>query len=201
MIDLPDGQLDVAIRKAKQIKKFYPVEGDYHDLSRFENDEFDLVFIFEALCHSDTKWLVAKEIYRVLKPGCITIIADGYSGKENCQLTKTEMLAKDLTGKGVSVNDFESYNTVRTIMLDTGFVIISEEDVSNLIIPNLSRYENMAAKTIFNHPAFGHWFVKLFPQEFALNAISGYLMPLGIKMGINKYYLSVFQKKCAANNT
>jgi arsenite methyltransferase len=194
-IDLPDGQLDVAKRKANQVKNFYPLDGDYHDLSRFEKDEFDVIFIFEALCHSDTKWLVARETHRVLKPGGIFIIADGYLGEEKRQLTKTELLAIELTGKGMSVNDFESYPAVRTIMLDSGFEIIFEEDVSDFTLPNVSRYEQMAAKAVFNHPAFGHWFVKIFPQEFSFNAISGYLMPLVIKMGIARYYLSVFRKK------
>ncbi len=80
-LDISGGQLDYAFKKARRVNNYHPEFGDYHDLSRFENRSFDIVFVVEALCYSTDKDKVLAEVYRVLKKGGVFIIFDGYSNK------------------------------------------------------------------------------------------------------------------------
>lgn len=68
-IDISEGQLGFAVKKAKRIPNYHPIKGDYHNLSQYQNGQFDIVFVVEALCYSQEKEKVLKEVYRVLKPG------------------------------------------------------------------------------------------------------------------------------------
>lgn len=68
-IDISEGQLDFAAKKAKKLSNYHPIKGDYHNLSHYHTGQFDIVFVVEALCYSQEKEKVLKEVYRILKPG------------------------------------------------------------------------------------------------------------------------------------
>jgi len=193
-IDLPNSLLDVAKRAAKKVPNFYPMEGNYHDLSRYDRAQFDVVFAIESLCHSTKKEKVFNEIWRVLRKDGTFIIIDGYLGKPEKSLNDNERLAKKLTEKGMMVEDFEYYGDIKEKIEQLGFKIIEEEDVTRLIIPTLKRFESLARKTLFNHPRLGRVIVKLLPDEFTANAISGYLMPVIVELSLAKYTILVVKK-------
>ena len=64
-IDLPNGHLNFAAKNSKGLNNFKPEEGDFHDLSKYPKKSFDIVFIIEALCHSNQKEKVIKQVKRV----------------------------------------------------------------------------------------------------------------------------------------
>lgn len=43
--------------------------GDYHDLSQFEDNSYDIVFVMEALCYSTDKPRVLREVSEKLRDG------------------------------------------------------------------------------------------------------------------------------------
>lgn len=107
----------------------------------------DIVFVIESLCHSSTKKRVFKEVKRVLKRNGVFIIFDGYTGKKATKLTKDELLAKKLTEKGMSVDNFDYYPDFRKDLTNSELKIIEEEeDVSLLILPTLRKFEKLATK-------------------------------------------------------
>ena len=185
-IDLSGGQ---------QTLNFSLVEGDYHDLDRYPKAYFDVVFVIEGLCHSTQKGQVAAEVWRVLKDGGVFIVFDGYLGRSEGSLNANERLAKKLTECGMLVANFERYEDVKEKILRAGFNTSHEEDVSNLIVPTLRRFESLARKTIFAYPQLGRLLVRLLPKEFSYNAISGYLMPLLIELGVAKYVALIVEKR------
>ena len=193
-IDLPNGQLDTAIRKSTKIPNFHPKEGDYHNLSTYPADYFDIIFMIEALCHSAHKEKVFREVKRVLKKGGIFAIFDGYLGKPRSALTKDELLASQLTEKGMLIKYFEYYPQVKENLLKEGFKEIYEEDVSGLILPTLRRFEKKA-NVLFSMPnQLARVILFLFPHEFTNNALSGYLMPTLIEIGVAKYIILIAEK-------
>jgi len=194
-IDLPGGQLDIAKKEVKKTPNFYPVEGDYHDLSCYGDNQFNIIFVIESLCYSTKKEKVFKEARRVLKSGGVIIVIDGYLGKPEQSLTSDERLAKKLMERGMMVEDFEYYPAFREKIKRAEFRIVMEEDDSRFITPTLKRFESLASKTLFNYPKLGRLIVKLPPGEFSANAISAYLMPILIKLGIAKYMILVAQKQ------
>ncbi len=193
-LDLPEGQLPPAKKSAKKTSNFTVVQGNFHNLQHFEEKSFDLVFIIEALCYSTKKEVVAKEVNRILKGKGIFIIADGYLGKKEESLKENELLAKKLVEKGMLVNKFENYKTVKNKITKAGFTLLEEEEVSEFILPTLYRFEKLA-RVAFQSTLFAKILVKTLPNAFTHNAVSGYLMPNLVKKGIAKYFLSVFEKR------
>lgn len=194
-IDLPNGQLDSAVDKGKKVKNFFPSEGDFHDLSRFDSETFDVVFVVESLCHSNSKGKVLDEAERVLKKGGVFIVIDGFSGKAEEQLTDEEKLAINLVAKGMMVPVFDYYESFMEEIKRRNFEIILEEDASPLIMPTLKKLER-PAKKFFALPTFAaKTIVRSLPTEFTYNSISGYLMPPLINEGIAQYRI-VAAKKC-----
>jgi len=194
-VDLSGGQLDVVKKKAGRIRNFSPVEGDYHDLSRYPNDHFDVVFVIEGLCHSTQKGQVATEVWRALRNGGVFIVFDGYLGRSKSSLNVDERLAKRLTERGMMVDNFERYEDVWEEILRAGFGVVYKEDVSRFIVPTLRRFETLARKTIFAHPMLGRFVARLLPNEFAFNAVPAYLMPLLVEIGVAKYMILVVEKQ------
>lgn len=193
-IDLPNGQVDYALSKAKMLKNFHPREGDYHNLRYYQPNSFDIVFIIEALCHSNNKEKVFNEVKRILKNDGMFIIFDGYSGKSEPLMTKEELLVKKLTERGMFVSSFDYYPEFKSKLIKSGFTPIYEEDVSMLIMPSLRKFESQA-RIYFSLPLFITRLVnKIFPSAFINNVISGYLMPTLEKLGLSTYMILVVKK-------
>src|SRR3989338_2696408 len=98
-IDISETQLSPAFKYAQRVKNYHPALGDYHDLKRFNDATFDVVFILEALCYSMRKETVLREVHRVLKDGGLFIVFDGYSNKEPHELTENELTIHSLIEK------------------------------------------------------------------------------------------------------
>ena len=192
-IDISPSQLGRALRKAKLAQNYHPELGDYHILDKFEDNEFDIVFVVEALCYSGRKDRVLSEIYRILKPGGVFIIFDGYRKQAETSWTKEQQLAETLIERGMALNKFESYESFRKKTAESKLTIESEEDVSSYVIPTMEKFERLANR-LFNSPLLAKIIVKILPKEFTYNAISGYLMPTLIKMGVAAYIITILKK-------
>jgi ubiquinone/menaquinone biosynthesis C-methylase UbiE len=192
-LDLPDGQASFAIKKSKKTKNFRVVEGDFHDLSQFPENHFDIGFIVEALCHSSDKAKVLREVRRVLKPGGRFIIFDAYT--KDRKLTETEITIKKLVERGMAVPDFPFISDFKKIINDSGFRIVKEEDLSPMTIPTFKRIEKYANRFFNFRRPIQKAIVKIFPPIFLYNAISGYLLKDSIESELSRYMLFVIEKK------
>lgn len=108
----PDVEFSATDLSTKPKSKFYKLEntnfvyGDFHNLEQYEDNFFDLVFVMEALCHSNNKKKVLEEISRILKVGGKVVIYDGYFGKSYEELSEFEKTASRLTSTGMAVGKF-----------------------------------------------------------------------------------------------
>lgn len=193
-LDLPIGQTDTAINKAAQVGNFQMQRGDFHNLSIFEDQSFDVVFVIEALCHSTNKVVVAREVNRVLKQGGVFFIADGYLRKQDHSLTNEELLTQKLLAKGMMVEEFEIYDNVRDKIVSGGFDLLSEEDVTQFVIPTAQKFEKLACMFL-SLGLLAKIFLKIFPNDFSHNIVSGYLFPDMLRANLGCYYLSIFKRK------
>lgn len=191
-IDLSSEQIKFARKRAKKADNYYPEEGDYHNLRKFSERQFDTIFIVEALCHSSQKEKVLEEVHRILRKGGVFIIFDGYLKKSYSALNKQERLAKKLTERALAVQNFEEYSSFLKKARAYHFTI-EEEDVSRFILPTLYRFENLA-KIFFTYPFLAKLIIKIFPKEFTYNTISGLLMPTLIKLGVGGYFITILKK-------
>ncbi|MFA4872845.1 MAG: class I SAM-dependent methyltransferase [Patescibacteria group bacterium] len=191
-IDLSPGQLAYAEKRGRRFPNYFPTQGDYHDLSRYAPDTFDIVFVVEALCYSREKEKVLDEVYRVLKKGGYFIISDGYRSASN--LDEAEKLACRLCERGMALEVFDTYDEFLRVIKLSKFSIAHEEDVSTCIMPTLYKFESLARKFL-KCKRCAKWALMILPSAFVNNFISAYLMPTIVKDRIGSYWITVLKKQ------
>lgn len=72
------------------------VSGDYHSLP-FADEEFDFVYMFESIHHTQTPQIVMNEVYRVLKPGGIFSLNTEPVKRELCSFSFKTNRKEELT--------------------------------------------------------------------------------------------------------
>lgn len=192
-IDISKGQLDFAFKKSRRVKNYRPEFGDYHDLGRYEDKKFDVVFVIEALCYSLDKGAVLKEVYRVLKPGGVFIVFDGYIKKSRALMPLGEKKALKLAEKGMALEEFETFDSFLGHAAVAGFEIDYQEDVSRFTLPTMRRFERVAYH-FFRLPRLTKLFSKFFPKEFLFNMISATLLPVLVEEDVCSYMIAVLKK-------
>lgn len=192
-IELTLQQLIFAQKKAKNQPNYLPSLGDYHNLSRHPPASLDIVFVIEALCHSEDKTKVFSEVKRVLKKEGIFIIIDGYRQKSTHGVTSDEIRGMRLTEIGMAVTHFEVYPNVITKARKAGFHVLSSENASQFILPTLHRFERLAER-FFKYPRLAKIITKILGKKVAYNAVSGLLMPSLIHEEVACYYITVLKK-------
>jgi ubiquinone/menaquinone biosynthesis C-methylase UbiE len=190
-IDISKEQLNYAFKKNKTVTNYYPSIGDFHNLSQFQDDSFDLVFVIESLCHSTNKEKVLNEVRRVLKNGGKFIIIDGYLNTLNT--TKNEKTAIKLTAIGMALKKLEYYDSFVKNALKNKFKVISEENVIDFVLPTMEWFEFLA-KCFFYYAWLGKLILKTFPNEFVYNAFPGYFLAELSKKKIFSYMITVLKK-------
>ncbi len=193
-IDFSDAQLHFAKGYSKEVDNLEFIKGDYHDLSIISDGSIDLCFIIEALCYSDKPNMLFQEVRRILKPSGLFYIADGYLKKQRNEMSEIETQVKELIEIGMAVNDIKQYDEQNSIILQSGFKLLYEEDVSKEILPTLRRFERLA-KYYLHLGVLTKFFNKILPDKFLFNLFSGYLLPESIKSGLASYMISVYTKK------
>lgn len=167
--------------------------GDFHNLKKYKDNSFDLIFIMEALCHSNNKRKVLEEMHRLLKFGGRVVIYDGYFDKDYTELNSNERKACTLTSVGMAVGEFGNLNKLEEEIKRTGFEIVEKENLSNNILPTVRRFEKLST-IFFRNKYVGNVLKSFLPEMFVRNSISGYLMPVLIREGIAVYYKYVLRK-------
>lgn len=193
-IDLSPTQLSCARKKVKRIKNIIAVEeGDFHDLSRYENDQFEAVFIFEALCYSTRKKKVFAEVKRIVKPGGFFVVADAYWRKKNLEKKSNEYVVKRLLEIGMALNKYECYEDVLGYALKTGWRVIEEDDVTRGLAANCVKFERLA-KRFIGKKWMAVLLKNILPKKFLYNVFLGYLGGDCLRAGWGRYVLTVWQK-------
>lgn len=189
-VDLSKGKL----LRFKPISNYSQLNGDYHDLSRFQDESFDVVFAIETICHSTDKKKVLEQVHRKLKKSGFFIIFDFYAQKSVGQLTPDEKMAKKLAEKTWSVEEFETIDTFRNYVTHSNFSLVKEQDLTDAVLPSMKRIEKMSL-FCFRRSFLAKGAIKILPLDMVKNVISGLLMVLVWQnKRIGCYYLHVLKK-------
>jgi len=165
---------------------------DFHDLD-YPTTSIDMVFAVESICHAQDIFGVLAEVYRVLKPGGIFIIFDGFRIREHATLSDDEKTARYLIEKTLAVNESINIDAFISESKIIGFNIIEHTDLSSTILPNLERFHTLA-RILFEFSPLGHIARSILPKYFVQNAIAAYLMPLLVGNGTQGYFRLCYQK-------
>lgn len=192
-IDLSPGQLHYAKRRARKFSNYHPVQGDYHDLGRYQSESMDIVFEIEALCYSQNKSRVFEQVYNLLKPGGVFILLDGYAISGRDELPEPLKSALILTEKSMAVPRFEAYEQVLSYAHAAGFSLKESEDVSEFIMPTLKKFESIAS-FFLRRRLLMKILRSTTPPAFSNNGVAAYLFPELMRQKAGFYYITVLQK-------
>ncbi|MGZ4879611.1 MAG: class I SAM-dependent methyltransferase [Halobacteriota archaeon] len=167
--------------------------GDYYDLSQFEDDSYDIIFIIEALCYSTDKPRVLHEARRKLKKGGILIIFDGYQRGRAEPLNPSEEVMWGLISKSLACETIDRVNVVEDNMREE-FLITDVKDLTQYVLPSLVRFERLA-RFYFSHPPLARAVNKFVPHDIVKNTIHIFLLPISVERQVGCYYIHVLQKE------
>lgn len=187
-------EIDISNKPLKRYTKMPNVRfqfGDYHDLSDFADNAYDLVFAIDTLCYSNDKLQVLHEVKKKLKRGGLFIVIDWYKKDRVTSLSQSEDIMWKLVEKGFSADKFESVENVEGYMQEV-YSITFAKDVSQCVLPSMLRLESLL-RFYFNHPAFAMAVNKLVPFDIVKTAIGELFLSTSIKRQIGCYYIHVLK--------
>ena len=112
------------------------IEGDYNDLSCFDEASFDLVFGVETICHSPDKDQTYREISRILRPGGKLVVYDVYEPLTKGEMTDFEREVNRITLAAMCVTDRDLYvGSTEEYLKNNGFGDIFTTDLTEQIRP------------------------------------------------------------------
>ncbi|MGA3358769.1 MAG: class I SAM-dependent methyltransferase [Halobacteriota archaeon] len=165
--------------------------GDYHNLSQFKGNSYDIVFVIEALCYSTQKLEVLREVKKKLTKGGFFIIFDPYTRNRAIPLSESEKTMWKLIYRGSVLETFERIDNVEDAMRKE-FSIVIAQDLSTYVLPSLEAQESNA-RHYFNHATFARAINKVLPFDVVRHLPQLLLMPTSVRRQIACYYLHVLK--------
>ena len=134
-ITIVDEQVNTAnkIIKEKNLDKYVNVTNQDYTKTNFKNNTFDVIYGIESICHGNKKEFL-KEAYRILKPGGILVIFDGYNTKEKNEYTKKELQYMKYWNNGWAVDSLETGNFFIQESKKVGFINQEYKVITNNVI-------------------------------------------------------------------
>jgi ubiquinone/menaquinone biosynthesis C-methylase UbiE len=188
-IDIVDFELRMAQKKAKKLdlKKIQFLSRDYSK-TRFSDNYFDKVFTLETLVHSPDLYKTLKEFHRILKTGGrLALFEYTISPLKKWNNYERKILNIINTGSAMMSLDKMFHKTFKKYIEKSGFKIISDEDITNNIIPSMKRF--------YRYAKIPYFFIKLLNlQKNFINTTAGVeFYKIGLK-GLVKYRVFVAEK-------
>jgi SAM-dependent methyltransferase len=165
--------------------------GDYHDLSKFEDKAYDIVFIVEAFCYSKNKLCALREVKKKLQRNGLFIFFDAYETNRVRPFSKSEDIMWKLVTKGMALDKFERINDVEDYMRQE-FTILESKDISACVLPSLERQEARSL-VYFKHPIFAKIVNKILPLVIMKNLVVVLLLPTTLRRQVSCYYHHVLR--------
>lgn len=170
--------------------------GDYHDLSRFAAESFDVVFVIEALCYSERKDEVLEQVSRVLRPGGRFVVIDGYAAVDpdaSPELRELHRQARRWTDRAMALPEMEAIDSFRQKLNRSSLCLREERDLSAQTLPTLRVFERRA-RIYFYWPLVARVLNRLLPEEILQNAAAGLLMRPLVDRAAYVYRLHILEK-------
>ncbi len=175
-IDLTPHHVAIATQKSRDLSNLTFQVGDFNDL-KFPSQSFDVVFACECLCHSSQLPITLSEIFRVLRPGGLFIVFDGYRQANLDNFSQEIQTMTQLTEISMAVRQgFFEIDAWIEAAQTTGFSLEVKEDLTFAMQPTLAKLRKLS-QLFFQ----SHWRSKLLtwfmPKYLTRNAVAGLLMP------------------------
>lgn len=168
-------------------------QGDLH-APPFASASFDFVFCVEGFCHAIDVPRALAEQARVLRPGGLLLLFDGYRELALEEMSAEETLAVQVVEKSMAVDTFQQIGTFLAQADAAGFDLVSNESLVDAVMPNLRRFDRMAGWFLLLPPLTRRWLAGR-SAERGQNLVAAALMRLTVSMGLQGYRQLVLRKR------
>jgi len=188
-IDIVDFELRMAQEKAERLdlKKIQFYLKDYSNAG-FSDNFFNKIFTLETLVHSPDLNKTLKEFHRILKIGGRLALFE-YTISPLNEWSKYDRKILNIINTGSAMMSLNKmfHKTFKKYVKRLGFKIISDEDITDNIIPSLARF--------YRYAKIPYLFIKLFNlQKYFINTTAGVeFYKMGLK-GLIKYRVFIAEK-------
>jgi SAM-dependent methyltransferase len=191
-VDLTPAHVNWARKHFAKLSNLTFVEGDFYQLNHVVPRQQNIVFCVESICHASDLRGVLGSIRDMLNSEGRLIIFDGFRSDATTPRGDWGEAAM-LVEAAMAVPRFPDLETFKTAASEIGFILESQEDLSEAIMPNLIKLSDLA-KSFFKIPPLTRLFVRVLPNGLVCNAVAGLLMPLTVSQKIHRYFKLVFRK-------
>ena len=135
-ITLVDEQVSKAkeLIKERGLEKYVNVSIQDFMKTNFKDNTFDVVYGIESICYAYPKKDFLKEVYRILKPGGVLIILDGFNAKEKKDYSKKETKILKKISDGWAFNTLESVKHFKDACKEIGYASTEYKNLYKNII-------------------------------------------------------------------
>ncbi len=127
-----ESKRNAVLANVHEITRFYCMD---FMKTNFPNNTFDVVFGIESICYSYPKIKFLKEVLRILKPGGIIIINDGYVRREPKNQKENDL--RVAMCDGWHMPELVHYKYMSKVIHEAGFSQPEVEDKANQVRPTL----------------------------------------------------------------
>lgn len=193
-IDLTPAHLALAERRIRDqgLQNVSLCLGDFHHLP-FADASFDQVFAIEVFCYATDLELAFSEVRRVLRPGGVFTLFDGYLTQPSAQFSADEALAAELIAKGMAIDHLQSVDDILATARRNGLDCVGLTALDTEVMPTLRRLERVTGSVV-RIPWLGRWALARRSPMRGRNVLAGFLMRTAVAMGFIGYRQIEFQR-------
>lgn len=194
-VDLVPAHVATARAKAEGLQNIRFLVGDFQRLP-FDAEGFDIVFVVESLCHATDLDRALEEAHRVLRPGGLFVVFDGWRATNFGELPADMRRAALATERAMSVGRPQELDDWLGAVTGAGFEVVENRDLTRQVLPTVRRLERIA-RVILRRPRLARAVQRTLPERFLMNAIAVYLMQLTMGAGAHTYRLMTLRRRSA----
>ena len=165
---------------------------DMHALP-FGSESFDCVFSVEGFCHATDVPRALAEQARVLRPGGLFVLFDGYRERALEAMSADEALAVTVVEKAMAVDAFQHVATLIAQAAAAGLHLEVNESLAASVMPNFRRLDRMASLFLLVPPLTRRWLAGRSSQR-GYNLAAASLGRWTVSMGLHGYRQMVWRK-------
>lgn len=190
--------LDLCNKSLKHPVNYHHKIGDYHDLSYYNDWDFDLIFMVESLSYSSEKSIVINEISKKLRPGGYFILFDYYLNKDIDSLDELNKNAIEFVFRSTSVNGLINKVELEDLFSKYKFRIETEKNLTTDVIHCADYFYDRLMCFFYSDSKVNRFlrkFIKLIPFQISQNFACILFLNKVLKKELVKYYFHVLRTR------